>query len=104
MTRYWLHISFVGLAAGLCSALMFASLVSGSALSLLLCYLAPLPILIAGLGGSHWAGLVATVAAAITLGLAIDASLVIVFPIGLGLPAWWLGYLTLLARPAGPNG
>ena len=104
MTRYWLHIGLVGLAAGLCSALLFASLVSGSALSLLLCFLAPLPILIAAMGWSHWASLAAVIAAASTLGLAIDPSLLIVFPVGLGLPAWWLGYLALLARPAGPNG
>ena len=26
------------------------------------------------------------------------------FLVGVGLPAWWLGYLTLLARPVGPDG
>jgi hypothetical protein len=104
MARFWWHIGLVGLAAGLCSALLFASLVSGSALSLLLVCLVPLPIMIAGMGWSHWAGLVAVATAAIVLGVAIDPYFLVGFPLSVGLPAWWLGYLALLARPAGPNG
>jgi hypothetical protein len=104
MTRFSLHIGLVGLAAGLCSALLFVSLLSGSVLSLLLFCLVPLPILIATLGWSHWAGLVAIAAAAIALALATGPLRLIDFPLGVGLPAWWLGYLALLARPAGPNG
>ncbi len=104
MTRFWLQIGLVGLAAGLCSALLFASLLSGSALSLLLFCLVPLPILIAAMGWSPWASLVAVVVAAIALALAIEPFLLIGFPLSVGLPAWWLGYLALLARPAGPNG
>jgi hypothetical protein len=104
MTRFWLQIGLVGLAAGLCSALLFASVISGSALSLLLCFLAPLPILIAAMGWSHWASLVAVVVAATALALAIDPRFAIGFPLSVGLPAWWLGYLALLARPVGPAG
>ena len=104
MTKFWWHIGLVGLAAGLCSALLFASLVSGSALSLLLACLVPLPIMIAAMGWSHWASLVAVATAAIALGLAFHPILLIGFPLSIGLPAWWLGYLTLLARPIGPNG
>jgi hypothetical protein len=104
MTRFSWHIGLVGLAAGLCSALLFASLLSGSALSLLLFCLVPLPILIAAMGWSHWASLVAVVVAAVALALTINPFLLIGFPLSVGLPAWWLGYLALLARPAGPNG
>jgi hypothetical protein len=104
MTRFWLHIGLVGLAAGLCSALLFASLLSGSVLSILLFCLVPLPIMIAALGWSPWASLVAVATAATTLALAIDPFLAIGFPLSVGLPAWWLGYLALLARPAAPNG
>jgi hypothetical protein len=104
MTRFWWSIGLVGLGAGLCSALLFASLLSGSALSILLFCLVPLPIMIATLGWSPWAGFVAVAAAATTLALAINPFLAIGFPLSVGLPAWWLGYLALLARPAGPNG
>jgi hypothetical protein len=105
MTRYWLQIGLVGIGAGLCSALLVASVLSGSPLSVALLYLAPLPILIAALGWSHWAALAAGAIAAITLALAFGRlSPLIFFSIGVGLPAWWLGYLALLARPHGANG
>ncbi len=58
-----MQIVLIGLGAGAASALLFASVASGSLLSLLLFYLAPLPILIAALGWSHWAGLCRRVAA-----------------------------------------
>jgi hypothetical protein len=41
---------FMAVAAGVTSALMFASIISGALISLLLCYLAPLPLLVAALG------------------------------------------------------
>ncbi|HEY1542741.1 MAG TPA: DUF2232 domain-containing protein [Xanthobacteraceae bacterium] len=104
MTRFWWNIGLVGLAAGLCSALLFASIYSGSSLSLLLCCLVPLPIMIAAMGWSHWAGLAAIATASVLLGLAIDPLFLFGFPVTVGLGAWWLGYLALLARPAGPNG
>ncbi|HLH91864.1 MAG TPA: DUF2232 domain-containing protein [Xanthobacteraceae bacterium] len=103
MTRFWWHIGLVGLGAGLCSALMVASLASGLPIAIFLLCLAPLPISIVSVGWSHWAGLVAVAAAAILLALA-DPSWLLAFPLIVGLPAWWLGYLALLARPAGREG
>jgi hypothetical protein len=94
------QIVFIGIAAGLAAAVVFASVVSGSALSIPLFYLAPLPILIAALGWSQAAGLIAAGVAALGLGLTFGSMLFVVFLIGVGLPAWWLGYLALLARPA----
>ncbi len=101
-----LQIVLVGGAAGLAAALLFASLVSGSLFSFLLFYLAPLPLMIAGLGWSHVAALIAALVAAAGLAAAFGGFLFAAFLVGLGLPAWWLSYLALLARPApaGPEG
>src|ERR1700758_3021389 len=93
------QVILVGLAAGAASALVFASIASGSALSIPLFYLAPLPILIAAMGWSHVSGLIAATVAALGLGIAFGSMLLVVFLVGVGLPAWWLGYLALLARP-----
>lgn len=98
------QIFLIGLSAGAASALLFASVASGSPLSVLLFYLAPLPILIAALGWSHWAALVAAVVAAAGLASIFSPLYFITFLIGIGLPAWWLGYLALLARPDATGG
>jgi hypothetical protein len=102
MTRFWLQIGLVGLGAGACSALLFASMLSGSIISVGLFYLAPLPILIVALGWSHWAGLAAALAAALGLTFVFGPFYFLAFLICIGVPAWWLGYLAMLARPAGP--
>jgi hypothetical protein len=86
----------VGLGAGAAAALLVAS---GSLLSVFLFYLAPLPILIAALGWSHWSGLTAAVIASVCLGLAFGGLFFMTFLVGIAVPAWWLGYLALLARP-----
>ncbi len=96
-----MQIVVIGLGAGAAAALLFASVVSGAWLSVVLFYLAPLPVMLAGLGWSHWAGLIAAFAGAAMLGLAFGGYFFFAFLAGAGLPAWWLGYLTLLARPAG---
>jgi hypothetical protein len=99
-----LQIILVGVGAGAAAALLFATVVSGSLLSILLFYLAPLPILIAALGWSQWAGLLAALVAAAGLGLVFTPFLFVTFLVAIGLPAWWLGYLALLARPAMTDG
>jgi hypothetical protein len=94
-----MQIGLVGLGAGAASALLFASVASGSPLSVLLFYLAPLPILIAAIGWSHWSALLAALAAALGLAAAFGSLFFLfAFLIGVGVPAWWLGYLALLAR------
>jgi hypothetical protein len=95
-----LQILLVGAAAGSAAALLFASLVSGSLFSFLLFYLAPLPLVIAGLGWSHVAALVAALVAVAGLAAVFGGFLFTAFLVGFGLPAWWLSYLALLARPA----
>jgi hypothetical protein len=94
-----LQIVLIGLATGATAALLFASVASGSLAAIVLFYLAPLPILIAALGWSHWAGLIAALSAAGILAALMNFYLFGAFLIGVGLPTWWLGYLTLLARP-----
>jgi hypothetical protein len=98
-----LQVILIGIGAGAASALLFASVVSGSALSILLFYVASLPILITTIGWSSLAGLIAAAFAAIGLGIAIDWRFTIAFTLGVGAPAWWLGYLAMLARPGEPD-
>jgi hypothetical protein len=95
-----MRIGLIGIGAGAAAALLFASVASGTLLSIPLFYLAPLPILIAALGWSHWAALLAAAAAAIGLAAVFGAVFFFAFLAGAGVPAWWLGYLTMLARPA----
>ena len=98
------HVVLIGISAGAATALLFASVASGSALSVPLFYLAPLPILIAAMGWSHWAALIAALVAAAGLAAVFGSLFFIAFLIGIGLPAWWLGYLALLARPTATPG
>src|SRR4051812_20602574 len=98
------QIVLVGIGAGVASAMLFASIATGSLVAILLFYLAPLPILIATLGWSHWAGFFAGLTAATVLGLGLNLYFFATFFVGVALPAWWLGYLVLLARPVGSNG
>jgi hypothetical protein len=58
-----MQVVLIGISAGAATALLFASVASGSLLSVPLFYLAPLPILIAAMGWSHWAALIAAVVA-----------------------------------------
>ena len=95
-----MQMTLIGIGAGAATALLFASVASGSIISVLLFYLAPLPILIAALGWSHWAALIAAVAASLGLAAFFGSFFFVAFLLGIGLPAWWLGYLALLARPA----
>jgi hypothetical protein len=97
-----MQIVLVGLGAGAAAAMLFASVVSGSMAAIFLFYLAPLPILIAALGWSHVAGLIAAASAAAVVGFLSGVFFVSVFIIAFG--AWWLGYLALLARPAANGG
>lgn len=99
------QIAIIGIGAGAAAALLFASVTSGSLLSIPLFYLAPLPIMIAGLGWSHWAAMTAAVVGALGLGAVFGTVFLLAFSAGAGFPAWWLGYLAMLARPvAASNG
>lgn len=89
----------IGLGAGAASALLYAAAASGSPVALMLLYVAPLPILLAGVGWRHHAGLTGAAFGAVALTLTIGPKPGLYFALVVGLPAWWLAYLTLLARP-----
>jgi hypothetical protein len=93
-------IAFV---AGAASALMFASMISGALISVLLLYLAPLPLMVAALGWGPLCAAIGGIIAATGLGIIFGPSYCTAFAVGIALPAWWLGYLSLLGRPAAAN-
>ena len=89
----------IALAAGSASALMFASIISGALISLVLFYLAPLPLMVAALGWGPLAATIGGITAATGLGLIFGLPYCIAFAVTVALPAWWLGHLALLGRP-----
>ena len=91
------HIG-IGIGAGLVSALLFGVLLKATPLAILLYLVAPLPILIVGLGWSHKAALVAAATGSLVLILVIAPFMGLAFAAYIALPAWWLAYLTLLGR------
>jgi hypothetical protein len=92
-------ILFIALAAGSASALMFASIISGALISLVLFYLAPLPLMMAALGWGPLCATIGGIAAASCLGAMFGLPYCIAFAVMVALPAWWLGHLALLGRP-----
>jgi hypothetical protein len=89
----------IAIAAGCASALMFASIISGAPISLLLCYFASLPLMVAALGWGPLAATIGGIMAATGLGAVFGLPFCITFVIMMALPAWWLGHLALLGRP-----
>lgn len=99
MIQNWL----IAFGAGAASALLVATVATGSALALPLFYLAPLPLLIVGLGWSHLSALVAASAAAVAIGVFFGLELLLAYVAGVGLPAYVLAYLALMAREPQPG-
>jgi hypothetical protein len=88
----------IAIAAGSASALMFASIVSGALISLLLFYLAPLPLMVAALGWGPLSATIGGIMAATGLGAIFGLPYCLAFAVTVALPAWWLGHLALLGR------
>ena len=89
----------IALGAGVTSAVLFAVTTTASPAALLLAYLAPLPIMIVGLGFAHPAGAAAALIGGGTVGLAMGPVAGLLFLVALGLPAWYLARLAVLGRP-----
>jgi hypothetical protein len=89
----------IAFGAGLASALLFATLASGSPMALILFYFAALPVLIAGLGWGHYAGAFAGTIGALALSVALRSQFGLFFFFSVGLPAWFLTYAALSLRP-----
>lgn len=91
-------------AAGLLSALLFLSLVKGIPAGFVLSYLAPLPLMAAGLAlGQAAAAVAVLVAAAATMLVAGEAAL-LPFSVVAALPALLVSNRALLCRTAEPEG
>ena len=90
----------LGIGAGLVSALLFSVVAAGSPTGVLLLYLAPLPIFIVALGWHHLLGLLALAVGGLAISVGLRPSAAMAYALGPALPAWWLSYLALLARPA----
>src|ERR1700688_1819930 len=88
-------IVLIAIAAGSASALMFASI---AVISLLLFYLAPLPLMVAALGWGPLCATIGGIVAALGLGAIFGLPYCIAFAVTVALPAWWLGHLALLGR------
>ena len=93
----------IAVGAGVASALLFIVSATASLAAIALAYLTPLPIMIAALGFGHVSGGLATVVGAGTVALALGPIPGLTFIAVLGLPAWWLAYVSLLARPVPPG-
>src|SRR3979409_644445 len=93
-------IVLIAVAAGCASARMFASIIWGALISLLLFYVAPLPLMVAALGWGPLSATIGGIAAATALGAIFGLPYCITFVLMVALPAWWLGHLALLGRPA----
>jgi hypothetical protein len=94
----------IALAAGCASALMFASVISGALISLLLFYLAPLPLMVAAMGWGSAGAAIGGIAAGAGLGAIFGIPYSIAFVITIAVPAWWLGHLALLGRAVTSGG
>jgi hypothetical protein len=89
----------IAIFAGAASALMFASIISGALISLVLFYLAPLPLMVAAIGWGPLSAAIGGIAATIGLGALFGLPYCIAYAITVALPAWWLGHLAMLGRP-----
>jgi Predicted membrane protein (DUF2232) len=98
----------IAIAAGCASALMFASIISGALFSLVLVYLAPLPLMVAALGWGPASAMLGGIGAGVIIGLSFGFMHGLSYVLMIAAPAYWLGHLSLLAQPVNaspsPNG
>lgn len=93
----------IGLGAGLASAVLFASASSGTVLGVLvLFFLSPLPVGIAGLGWGWMAAAVAAIVGCILVAILGTDRAALFYALALGLPTAAMSYLVMLNRPLGP--
>ena len=79
---------------------MFASIISGALISVVLFYLASLPLMVAAIGWGPLSAIIGGLAAAVGMAAVLPLSLCFAYVITVALPACWLGHLAH-ARPAG---
>jgi hypothetical protein len=91
-------LAIVGIGAGLVSALLFAVVITGSPLAVILSYVAPLPVFIAAMGWRHQAGIIATVVGMVALAVLVRPFFGAAYVLAAAGPAWLIAYLALLGR------
>jgi hypothetical protein len=96
------QVLLIGLGAGAASALLFASIVSGNVLSVLLFYLSALPVMLAAIAWSHMAGLFAVLFGALSLAAALNVWIALVYLASVAVPAYVLAYMSMLGREVAP--
>jgi len=89
----------IGAAAGLVSALLFVSAAASTLLALLMVYITPLPLMIAGLGWGVKASLTGLGVGMLVSGAAFSVNVAITYALMLAGPAALIVYLALLSRP-----
>ena len=97
------HFAIIGIGCGLASALLFGTVRSFSLISLMIFFLVPLPIYIAGLSHGAVTAAIATAVGAAAIGIGLGATAGGSFLISIGIAPIVLSYLALLSRPAGGN-
>jgi hypothetical protein len=96
------NVFLIGLGAGAASALLFASIVSGSPLAILLFYLSALPVMLAAIAWSHMAGLFALTFGALSLAAFLNSWIALVYLAAIATPAYVLAYIAMLGREVAP--
>lgn len=91
-------ILLIAIAAAAASALLAAGVAAGSVLAVPLFYLAPLPVMIAGIAFSPIAAGLSVVLASVGLGLMFGGAFLLAYAVGIGAPAFALAYAAMLAR------
>ncbi len=99
MNRQWLTAG----AAGAASAVLFLSVTAGTLLAVVLTFLSPLPLFLAGLGLGWRIAAIAAAAATVVIGIAAGPLMAVNYLGVYGLTVTWLSRQALLSR-TGPNG
>lgn len=89
---------FIGAGAGLVSAALFASAAVSPSLAIILFYLAPLPLCLAGLGWGRSAAYVAALSSSIIIVLTLGPIVALLFAVVFAVPIAFLVRLILLSR------
>lgn len=91
----------VALGAGLASAALFGLSAQGSLFSALLAAVAPMPVMAAALGFTHWTGLLAGLLGGLGLSAGVSSALALLYFGALAAPAWQLARVASSRRPDG---
>lgn len=94
----------VGAAAGLATALLSVGVVTGAPLGMVIYFLSPLPIMVAGLGWGLSAGAAAAVVAGLVIAVGLAPMSAVVVAASTLIPALVAAWFFGLARPAGELG